>query len=84
MTETQIRATVLRLLGEVAPEADLDAIRPDARLRDQLDIDSMDALNFFIAVDAELGVEIPESDYPKLNTLDNIVRYVAERQAAQE
>jgi acyl carrier protein len=66
----------------VAPEADLDAITPDKRLRDQLDIDSMDALNFLIAVDGELGISIPEADYPKLTTLDNIVAYLASRQPA--
>ncbi len=79
MTNDQIKATVLRLLGDIAPEADLSAIKPDRRIRDQLDIDSMDALNFLIAVDAELGIDIPEADYPKLTTLSNIVGYLAER-----
>ena len=77
MREDEIRATVLRLLADIAPEADMTAIKPDKRLRDQLDIDSMDALNFFIAVDAALGIDIPESDYPKLATLDGIVTYLA-------
>ncbi len=76
MSEDQIRTVVLNLLGEIAPEADLTAIKADKRLRDQLDIDSMDALNFFIAVDAALGIDIPESDYPKLATLDSIVKYL--------
>jgi len=83
MTDAEIRASVLRLLGEIAPEADLGAIKPDRRLRDQLDIDSMDALNFLIAVDGELGVSIPEADYPKLTTLDNIVAYLADRQSTR-
>lgn len=82
MSDEEIRAIVLRLLGEIAPEADMAAIRPAKRLRDQLDIDSMDALNFLIAVDAELGIDIPESDYPKLTTLDNIVAYLAAARAA--
>jgi acyl carrier protein len=81
MTNDEIKMTVLRLLGDIAPEADLAEVRPDVRIRDQLDIDSMDALNFLIAVDAELGVDIPEADYPKLTTLDNIVTYLAERNA---
>ena len=82
MTDDEMRAAVLRLLGDVAPEADLAAIRPDRRLRDQIDIDSMDALNFLIAVDAEFGVSIPEADYPKLTTLDNIVAYLSSRIAS--
>jgi len=77
MTETEIRTTVLRLLGDVAPEADMAALKPDKRIRDQIDIDSMDALNFLIAIDAELGIDIPEVDYPKMTTLDNIVAYLS-------
>lgn len=82
MTDDEIRQAVLRLLAQVAPEADMSAIRPDVRLRDQIDIDSMDALNFLISIDAELHVDIPEADYPRLTTLDNIVAYLADALAA--
>ena len=75
-TEEEIRATLLRLLGDIAPEADMAALKPKVSLRDQLDIDSMDFLNFLIAVDAELGVDVPERDYPKLRTLDACVAYL--------
>jgi acyl carrier protein len=81
MSDDEIRDIVLRLLGEVAPEANLQDVAPDRRLRDQLDIDSMDALNFLIAVHEATGVDIPESDYPKLTTLDNIVAYLSARVA---
>lgn len=83
MTDDEIRQVVLRLLAQVAPEADVSAIRPDVRLRDQIDIDSMDALNFLISIDAEMHVDIPEADYPKLTTLDNIVAYLADALAAR-
>jgi acyl carrier protein len=76
MTREEIREAVLRLLGDVAPEADPASLKPDVRIRDQVDIDSMDALNFLISIHAELGVEIPEEDYPKLTTLDGIVDYL--------
>jgi acyl carrier protein len=79
MTETDLRTTVLRALGEIVPELDPRTLAPDVPLRDQLDIDSMDFLNFVVALDDELGVEIPESDYGKLDTLDRIVEYVEAR-----
>ncbi len=79
MNTDDIRATVLRLLCEIAPEADPASIRGDVELRDQLDIDSMDQLNFVISVDEELGVDIPESDYGKFTNLDEFVAYLAER-----
>lgn len=73
MTKEEIRASVLRVLGEIAPEADLTRLKPDVSFRDQLDIDSMDFLNFVIALDEELHVSIPESEYAKLFSLDSSV-----------
>ena len=77
MTRDEIRGTVVRLLGKIAPEADLSRIKPSLRIRDQLDIDSMDLLTFLIELHKELKVEIPETDYPKLSTLDGCVDYLA-------
>lgn len=82
MTKDEIRATVLQALGAIAPEADPSRLRPDTALRKQLDLDSMDVLNFVIALHTALGVEIPETDYPKLATLDGCVEYLAAAQAA--
>jgi acyl carrier protein len=77
MTHDEIRASVLDALAEIAPEADLDRLRPNVSFREQLDIDSMDFLNFAIAVHKAFDVEIPERDYPKLVTLDGCVDYLA-------
>ena len=79
MTIDELRATVLRVLGEVAPDADLSILRPNDDLRQRLDIDSMDHLNFVIGLDQATGVEIPERDYPKLVTLRGAVDYLAAR-----
>ena len=76
MTRDEIRAVVLGTLAEIAPEADLSTLEPDVSFRDQLDVDSMDLLNFVIALHAVLHVEIPEADYPKLATLDRCVDYL--------
>ncbi len=81
MTRDEIRATVLRALGDIAPEADLSTLRPDVNFRDQLDLDSMDVLNFVVALHAALGVEVPEADYPRLATLESAVDYLAARAA---
>jgi acyl carrier protein len=75
MTKEEIRGIVLRVLGQIAPEAELPKLKPDLRLRDQLDLDSMDILNFVIVLHKELGVEIPEADYSKLTTLDSCTEY---------
>jgi acyl carrier protein len=78
MVET-LRATVLRALGDVAPEADLATLKPAVALRDQLDLDSMDVLNFVVGLHGALGIEIPEADYPRLATLDGCVEYLEAR-----
>lgn len=72
-----IRATILAVLGGIAPEIDPSMIDPEIDLRDQLDIDSMDFLNLVIGVHERLGVDIPEAHYPRLTTLDGFVDYVA-------
>jgi acyl carrier protein len=79
MTDDEIRALVLEALAGVAPEADLAHLDPREDLREQLEIDSMDLLNLVIAVHERTGVEIPETDYPRLATLDSAVAYLAAR-----
>jgi acyl carrier protein len=83
MTKDEIREIVLHVLGQIAPEADMSQIKPNRRIRDQLDIDSMDLLNFVVGLHKELQVEIPEADYPKLTTLDGCVDYLAAQKKLQ-
>jgi len=76
MNETDIRVILQEELGNIAPEMDLQKLDPAADLREALDIDSMDFLNFIIALHRRLGVDIPELDYPKLMTLSGAVSYL--------
>jgi acyl carrier protein len=70
---------VIQCLREIAPEADLALLRADTPLRDQLDIDSMDFLNFVIGLDRSLGVAVPESEYGRIATLEGCVDYLAKK-----
>ncbi len=79
MKEEMIVQTIFKLLRRIAPEADPSDLAPDENIRRALDIDSFDALNFFIQLHDELGVTIPESDYGQLNTLAELTRYLAAR-----
>jgi acyl carrier protein len=76
MSEVEIRAVLLEELGNIAPDIDLQKVDPSADLREALDIDSMDFLNFVTAIHRRLGVDIPELDYPKLVTLKGAVSYL--------
>ena len=84
MNAVELRDVLLSCLLEVAPEIDGIEIDPDVDLREQIDIDSMDFLNFLTAVHESTGVEIPEIDYPKLATLDACVRYLGARVEAED
>jgi acyl carrier protein len=79
MTEADIKAAILEGLAKIAPEADPAALGPDENIRRTLDIDSYDFLNFLIGLHEKLGVEIPEADYGKLNTLMEMTTYLAAR-----
>jgi acyl carrier protein len=76
MTEADIKNAIIEGLRQIAPESDPATLRPDQKIRQTLDIDSFDFLNFLIALHKKLGVEIPEADYGKLTTLEGMVRYL--------
>ena len=82
MTDIDVRKVVQEELNNIAPEADLASIDPGADLREALDIDSMDFLNFVTAIHHRLGVDIPELDYPKLVTLDGAIAYLTAKLGA--
>jgi len=76
-SESELRSTVLELLSQVAPDSDPNAIDPDASIQDQLDIDSIDFLNFIMSVHERTGIDIAERDYTKVATVNDCVRYLA-------
>jgi acyl carrier protein len=63
-------------MKSIAPELEEGDLRADRPLRNQIDLDSMDWLNFLVALHEKLRVDIPEADYAKLVTLDDLVAYL--------
>lgn len=82
MTPSEIKSVVLEELGNIAPEVDPADIDPGADLRDEFDIDSMDFLNWVTALSQRLEVDIPEADYPKMQTVDDAAAYLAKKAKA--
>jgi acyl carrier protein len=76
VNDTDIRARVIAIMKSIAPELEESELRPDRPLRDQIDLDSMDWLNFLVALDEKLHVDIPEADYGKLVTLEDLLAYL--------
>ena len=77
MSREQLRDVILHLLREIAPGAEIRDLSPDAPLRDALQLDALDFLNFIIAVHETFHVDVPEEDYPQLTTLRGCVDYLA-------
>jgi acyl carrier protein len=75
-TPAEIESAVVSAIKKVAPEADPTRVPRDADIRDELDIDSMDFLSYVTAIHRELGVDIPERDYPKLTSIEGAVRHL--------
>lgn len=72
------RQALVDCILSVAPEADMDDVRPDRSLRDQLEIDSFDFLTLLTHLHEKTGINVPESDYGKLVTLNNMIDYVVD------
>ena len=76
MEEKELRAVVIATLKAIAPEVEEGDLRPDRPLRNQVDLDSMDWLNFLIGLHEKLKVNIPEADYARLVTLGDVLDYL--------
>ena len=79
LTREQVRTAIFDTLAAIAPEIEPDDIAPDKPLREQIDIDSFDFLNVIIRLHERLGIDIPEADYARLETLDSTLAYLAQR-----
>jgi acyl carrier protein len=77
VNQDDVRAGILRALKPIAPEMDPSTIKPDMDLREQIDLDSMDVLNFVVAVEEELGVAVPDTVVAGLTTLDEWIAYLS-------
>lgn len=76
MTHPDLRANLIKQLGRIAPEIDIDTIDTTADLRDECDIDSMDFLNLITALGRECSCPMPESDYDQMRSFDDMLAYL--------
>jgi acyl carrier protein len=79
MDAQELARIVFDTLRRIAPEVEAGTLQHDVPLREQVDLDSMDWLGFLVGLHRQLGVDIPERDYAKLVTLDDLLEYLAAR-----
>ncbi|MDR0353505.1 MAG: acyl carrier protein [Opitutaceae bacterium] len=83
MTKDECKQAVLEIIADIAPDEDLGHLKHDARLRDQLQLDSMDFLDIVMELRKRHGIEVPESDYQQLASLDSCADYLTPKFTAQ-
>ena len=76
MTKEDTKQVVLDIIADVAPDEDISNVKPDVRLRDQLELDSMDFLDIVMELRKRHNIEVPEADYPQLASLDSCAEYL--------
>lgn len=79
MKPEALKSQVLAVLATIAPELEPGELQADKALRSQVDLDSMDWLNFLVALHERFKVDIPEADYAKLVTLDDLIAYLKKK-----
>ena len=83
MTKDNCKKLVIDIISDIAPDEDLSAIKPEIRLRDQLQLDSMDFLDIVMELRKRHGIEVPETDYGQLASLESCAEYLTPKFAAK-
>ncbi len=76
MVKDEIKKLVLDIIESIIPDEDLSNIDPEVRLRDQMDLDSMDFLDIVMELRKRYKIEVPEEDYMQLATLNSCAEYL--------
>ena len=76
MTREEVRRAVVNILEDIAPDVDLSSIKDDVTLREQMDLDSMDFLDIVMELRKRFNIEVPESDYQELVSMDSCIQYL--------
>jgi len=79
MNRDELKQAIVQTLLTIAPEVDAATLKPDKPFRSQVDLDSADWLNFLVALNARIGVDVPDADAARLDTLDKLVDYCAKK-----
>ncbi len=76
MTPQDIRQVIIDILERIAPDEDLSDLDDSIPFREQMELDSMDFLDIVMELRKLYRVQIPESDYEQLASMDSTVAYL--------
>ena len=76
MTLAEVKQIVVDIISEIAPDEDTSSLDPAIKLREQLELDSMDFLDIVMELRKKYGIEVPEAEYNQLESLDSCAHYL--------
>lgn len=60
-------------------EVEASAIRPEASLKETLDLDSLDYIDLVVAIEQHFGFKVKPEDFQQMHTIGDFYNYVADR-----
>jgi len=79
MNLEKIKKIIITEILNIAPEVEEKEIEEDEDIQESLELDSFDFLKILTALNEKLGVDVPEADYEKVDTLNKMVEYFSKR-----
>jgi acyl carrier protein len=79
MTKEEIRDLVLEIIADIAPDEEMDGLKDEEPLREQLDLDSMDFLDIVLELRKRHKIVVPEEEYPQLRSMASTVEYLTDK-----
>lgn len=77
MAPADIRTVIVDILERIAPDEDLSHLDDGVPFREQMELDSMDFLDIVMELRKQYRVQIPESDYEQLISMNSTVNYLS-------
>lgn len=84
MNREEVIQAVKDIIETIAPDEELENLDRDERLRDQIELDSMDFLDIVMELRKRYGVQVPEEDYKELASLNSCADYLQPKMADME
>lgn len=75
MTKDELKNMIVKEILEIAPDIEEDEIEFNANIQRSLEIDSFDFLKILTAMHQKTGVEVPEADYAKVGSVEEMANY---------
>lgn len=73
--EEKVKNIIVEQLGVTAEQ-----VTPTASFIEDLGADSLDTVELVMAFEEEFGVEVPDEDAEKLQTVGDVTKYIEEKQ----